>query len=402
MKQTLFEPRIKKIILLCLLVIGVTAGIILLLIMHRQKLPLAQYHDAATYIPEHIHICIADSSQKTMCLKNAAQDFTDRYDLPQMLQVFEQNESKKDFFESCHETLHFVGRDEFEKIKNVSAALSAGNPVCFAGYYHGVLEAYLIAKHLTPGEATEQQLQAEIPGLCQKPSSGQTKDYNECLHGLGHSLMFATDSNLPVSLKLCDTLEGDSDQQWCYSGVFMENSTSSTNPDHPNQYLKKDDPMYPCDTLDAKYLTMCYTLQSFYLAQLSNFDWPTTMDWCRKVPSSYRGGCFNAVGQNQVGFTQDYQVMIKNCALVTELEYHISCIQGVVGALHDRYNDGPKKMVEVCNILDISLQPACFERTISIIKSLDSAKPQASMICSEISSATYKEHCVAALGKPSQ
>ena len=382
--------------LIALGIIVLSAGSLFIkdLPVHRPASP--KYNDEATYIPQQIHACAA-SSNKTFCVEDAAKNFTQRYTLPQIFTVFEQNDNDKDFFQLCHSTLHFIGQNEFKKIGSVSAALAAGNPVCFAGYYHGVLEGYLISQHLVPGQASNSQLLAEIPNLCVKPSTGADKNYNECLHGLGHALMYATDSDLPASLKLCDTLQGDSDQQWCYSGVFMENSTSSTNPDHPNQDLKPGDPLYPCDTLGSKYLNMCYTLQSFYFAQLVNYNWAKNFDWCYKVPTAYQDGCINAIGQSQVGFTQDFKIMDENCGLGSNPEQVTTCIQGAVGAINDRYNDGPAKMISFCGQVARTSQGACFERAFSTIQlqSLTAIDPKT--FCSKISQISYENQCLESL-----
>ena len=280
------------------------------------------------------------------CYKNIAHLFATEYKMRDVLQVFEKNEQEPTFFQKCHTTLHFLGQEEYKMTKNVAKSLSEGTPVCFAGFFHGVLEEYLTDNNLLYNNS---KLEKVLPTLCSASDNFTLKkNYNECLHGLGHALMFATDGELPQSLKLCDALQSDGDRSWCYSGSFMENSTSSTNKDHPSKYLKKDDPFYPCNILGKQYLNMCYTLQSFYFAEISKYNWKDNEKLCKKVPPDYQAGCFNAIGQNQVGFTQDLDLMKNNCYLMSNREDKDNCIYGVVGGLGERFDDGWQKVLTFC------------------------------------------------------
>ncbi len=215
-----------------------------------------------------------DSEKRNMCLKEIAAGFVAHNETDAVFQVMEENQRAARVFESCHVFLHFMGQAAYEKYGSVSEAFRHGSHTCFAGFYHGVLEGYFMQNNLlTSNTGSFDAIAKKMPSICTEPqSAGAKRDYNECLHGLGHGLMFATSGDLPQALKLCDALKG-ADAQWCYSGVFMENSTSTTNPDHPSRYLKKDDPLYPCDILDEQYLHTCYILQSMYFAQLANGDW---------------------------------------------------------------------------------------------------------------------------------
>ena len=84
--------------------------------------------------------------------------------------------------------------------------------------------------------ADEASFQAEIPLVCGNEAEYEAPVvYFECTHGVGHGAMFVTEGDVPVSLKLCDALSGEAALHSCYSGVFMENSSSSTSQDHPSK-----------------------------------------------------------------------------------------------------------------------------------------------------------------------
>ncbi len=292
------------------------------------------------------------------CYKDIAESSVQKYKIKDVLQVFAQNEKQPIFFQKCHTTLHFLGQETYKNTKNTTKALNQGLPICFSGFYHGVLEAYLNESNLINNN---EKLTEEIPKLCGGENNFPLKKINECLHGLGHALMFATNNDLLESLKLCDSLETEIDRGWCYSGSFMENSTSSTNKDHPSKYLKSEDIMYPCNILAEKYLDMCYTLQGFYFAELSTYNWQKTSLLCLQVPKPYDKGCFNSIGQSLVGFTQDPEIMKQNCLLLPK-EFQADCVSGVVGAMHQRYDNGPEKIEPFCNALPNNLKIICEQR----------------------------------------
>ncbi|HEV8601749.1 MAG TPA: hypothetical protein VGQ87_04115 [Patescibacteria group bacterium] len=334
------------------------------------------------------------SDGNVQCYKNIAHVFASQFGMKNILDVFEKNENQPVFFESCHTTLHFLGQEEYRMTKNTSQSLATGTPICFAGFYHGVLEAHMIDNNLT---GNSPRLISELPNLCGNETKFLLKKtYYECLHGLGHALMYASNSDLPKSLSFCDFMRNANDKNWCYSGSFMENSTSSTNKDHPSQYLKKDDIMYPCDILETRYLKMCYTLQSFYFAELVHYDWEQNYRLCKQVPLAYQDDCFGAIGQSQVGFTQDLGVMKDNCYLIKEKTGRASCFVGLIGALGERYDDGWSRVLTLCN--QILSQPDekenCYNMAILLSKNWISDHNDLNQFCNLIDSPKPKQNCL--------
>ena len=332
------------------------------------------------FITDGIKNCQAE--QKILpCYRTMAEDMLGKYTLPEIFTAVEQGERSPDILAGCHSLMHFTGQAAFLRSRNVSQSLSEGNPVCFAGYYHGVLEEYLTEKR---ADADDPAIRAEVPQLCEPVKAQARKKYNECLHGLGHALMFLTEDELPNSLALCDLLPTADEQGWCYSGVFMENSTSATNRDHPSPYLRPDEPLYPCTILDEQYLPMCYTLQSFYFAEIEKYDWEKTAAWCMKVPERHRWGCFHAIGQTQVGFTQDENLMAENCALMPTDDGRTMCIRGAAGALFERYNDGLKRMLELCAVTDPRDADACYRTFLDTVQMAGVSETERQSLCAHV------------------
>lgn len=349
-----------------------------------------------------IHVCFEKTAGKTSCYKEAADDILKHTSLQKALSFLEKNQIKPEIFQSCHEMAHFLGRTQYSQIKDVGKALSDCLPICFSGCYHGVLEQYLIDKNLSFDNQYDSRLAKEVPGLCGKREGYEQRElYNQCLHGLGHALMFLTDNELPKSLKLCDELKSAadnlnkmSDGEWCYSGAFMENSTSSTNKDHPSKYLSRVDPMYPCNILDEKYLDMCYALQSFYFADFVNYDWRKTFQLCQKVPYLYQATCFRSIGQNLVGFTQDLNLIKTNCGLTQEVETEKYCIQGVILALNSKYGGDYSRMVQFCSIIDTKYKKSCYTQLGLSVRDWLKSDHDLAKVCTSITEEEYRSDCI--------
>lgn len=383
------KSKIKKIFLLVIL-ISIFSVVV---ISYRSKIQnLSQTkEDPNSYITKKIKIC-NDKGGATQCLKDAAGDFMKNFRLKEILGVFEKNESQPEFFAQCHATLHFLGQEVYRKEKNVQEGLSQCSPVCFWACQHGVLEGYLKSKNLSLN--SDEVLKREVLTLCVKEDKKAKAIYNECLHGLGHALMFFTEGELPRSLEICDELKNSEDRDWCYSGVFMENSTSSTNKDHPSKYLRADDPMYPCNILGDKYLNMCYALQGFYFAKISNYEIAKTIALCNQVPKDYRFYCFHSIGQGRVGFTQDPKIMKDGCDQIAIEKDREACIKGVIGTIAERYKGDHKKVIEFCMVLDENDKPLCYQQLRAVMTNWVTNQDELKKICEEIQEEEYRESCL--------
>ncbi len=337
---------------------------------------------AETLISE-IQKCAVNGA-KNICFQKLAVTFLKNYSKTALFETIQSRETNPLVFQYCHQILHFAGRDEYGRSKNIGRSLGDGSPLCFAGFYHGALEEYL-------HDNSDQEIDFVVQSICQRKYFKVPQEYNECLHGLGHALLFFWEGEVPRALVSCDMFADKNEREWCYSGVFMENSTSSTNKDHPPKYLRNDDPLYPCSVLQPKYLEMCYTLQGFYMAEAAKYDWEKTVDLCKTVPENYQKNCFNAFGQTQVGFTQELLKMKTNCDLVIQ-DKKGYCLDGVIGALGERYPQDLKKMFDFCALTEEG-KTRCFANAFSIIKNRVSDKKEFLNLCSNITEVLYRSQC---------
>lgn len=313
--------------------------------------------DKTEYVREQMKICY-EGGGRDNCYQEVAHLFSNSLGLRETLSIFAKNENYPEIYSRCHEATHYLSRDEYQKQGSIAKVYAQCDSTCHGGCYHGTLEAYLKEKQEGDGDFA-----TGFPKTC-----GKREDYssllvfNECLHGLGHAAMFVTDMEVPDSLALCDSLGEKDPRERCYSGLFMENSSSSTSVDHPGKYTKADDPLYPCNTLDQKYQQICYRYQSSYFALIANHDWKKVADLCLSVPNEYQNDCFRTVGTNQVGFTQDTKLMKNNCEVMPTEEFKNTCVAGIISSFAYRFVGDNKRMKDFCESVSDARQEACFRQ----------------------------------------
>lgn len=349
--------------------------------------------DRNSYAISQMSVCY-QSGGKDGCYSDVAKLLFSQFNLRQILDIFAENETTPEVFSRCHEVTHFLSRLAYEKEKSVPKVFNQCAFTCHGGCYHGTLEAYLMEKKLANEQDYQTFMRKEIGSLCGKKENYTIPQvFNECVHGLGHGAMFVTDSEVPLALRLCDALSLQSDREGCYSGIFHENSSSSTNSDHPTRFIKADDPMYPCNILEEKYLSLCYRYQSSYFAILTNHDWQKTVDLCMQVPNQYQRECFQTIGTNQVGFTQDMLQMRDDCMLSPTKEYRDVCIAGVVVSLAGRYTNNPNRIISFCNLLYEENKKACFAQMGASVSSWSNNPQDRTRVCNLIPNSMYSSWC---------
>ena len=243
----------------------------------------------------------------------------------------------------CHGRAHELGRMTYDLYG--ASAFSLSGHECHSGGYHGATEALFRDR----GTAN---LQADIAVVCANASNGFFR--HQCIHGVGHGLMAWTGYEIFDGLELCDALGTVGDRQSCYSGVFMENVVGglSGSMGHFTDYLS-DDPHYPCNVLDEKYVASCYFYQTSRMVQLVGGDFERVAAACAEAPTSSRRLCFQSMGRDVGGSTRgDPARAIVSCSYVDDPENRIECLEG---AVQDSFWDpsGADNALGFCGLLKV-------------------------------------------------
>lgn len=348
--------------------------------------------DENVYIRNQLKVCFEANGQDG-CYKFVAALFFNQFGLKKTLNLFKSNEDYTEVYARCHEVTHYLSRSEFERLGSIAKVYAQCDSTCHGGCYHGTLEAYLKAKNLKDND-----LKKEFVKVC-----GRIEDhpsplvFNECFHGLGHAAMFIKDMELKESLQLCDTISSQEYRERCFTGVFMENSSSSTSFDHQSKYIRSDDPNYPCNSLEEKYQPLCWQYQSSYFSILSGQDWNKVANLCLQIPEKYQDRCFRTIGTNQVGFTQNMQKMKADCNLMPTEHFQDICVTGVVSSLSYRFVGDVQKMVDFCSIVDPEHKESCYKQIGTGLSDWDANKDLAKDNCRKIQDPKGNSWCLDAI-----
>lgn len=263
----------------------------------------------------------------------------------------------------CHLLTHVIGRAAVQKYPDLIEAFKQGDHFCWSGYYHGVMEANLY-------KAKKEELPEVINQICQNlpGRKNYSFDYYNCVHGLGHGVMYVSQNELFEALKLCDHLDGSWERESCYGGVFMENVIADFE-NHFTEYLKPEEPMYPCPEVSEKNKQACYLMQTSYVLKINGYDFSNAFEECRKVEDGYRNICFQSLGRDASGHTISNIEKTKNvCLLGKDLNEKLNC---AVGAAKDfiSYFHSDRQAREFCAVFDLKIRDTCLDAVEDYYKS---------------------------------
>ena len=287
-----------------------------------------------------------------------------------------------DTFGSCHNNAHDVGRYAYSITGG--EAFQKCSAECHSGCYHGATEAYFRDKGV-------ENLISDLKLLC---GDALNPFFNhQCIHGIGHGLMAYEDYDIHQALKDCDLLpEG---QESCYSGVFMENIVGGLTPaeGHFTEYLN-DDPHFPCNVVEEKYIGACYFYQSSHMIQLFNGDFAKLAKACGDVEQQYQRLCFESMGRDVGGVNRNYpEGSIEDCQSITDDTNRISCL---TGAVQDSFWDpsGQDTALRFCKLLvNEAEKSACYNTIFG--RSVDVLTPnEMDQFCSKVEQG-FHQSCLA-------
>ena len=263
----------------------------------------------------------------------------------------------------CHPLVHVIGRAATQKYPDVSQAYTKGDHFCWSGYYHGVMEGILY-------ETAPEDLPGVINSICQNIPGRESYsfDYYNCVHGLGHGVMYITQSELFEALVLCDNLQGGWEKESCYGGVFMENVITDFE-NHFTKYLKPEEPLYPCTAVPEKNKHACYLMQTSYVLKVNGYNFADAFEQCSTVEEQHKDTCYQSVGRDASGSTVSDVARTKAyCLLGTEERQQTNC---VIGAVKDfiSYSHSDVQAKQLCNAFSDYTQQVCLNTAASYYQS---------------------------------
>jgi len=257
----------------------------------------------------------------------------------------------------CHQLAHEVGHVGYKKYGSLSAAFTKGDAFCWSGYYHGVTEEAV-------GDMGPERMRAEANDICKDLAATKrySFDHYNCVHGLGHGFMTVDNFNLFKALTTCDLLKDEWERTSCYGGVFMENVMVAVREGNKSEYLRPQEPLYPCTAVETPYKEQCYLMQTSYALQQNNYDFGKAFTLCRDVADKdFSHICYQSIGRDASGSTvSDIGRTKANCDKAPDNGALENCMLGAVrDFVSFHHSDAQAK--DFCAVFQPDIRSRCLQ-----------------------------------------
>jgi hypothetical protein len=281
----------------------------------------------------------------------------------ELIQRFEKEDAE--LRRDCHPVVHAIGRETFRLKGNIHDSFSACDQTCHSGCYHGSVERFLRGEEIyaqAKRHPTQGELKQKAASACDPDLPGRLRF--QCLHGLGHALLYFSRYQLIPSLEACDALAEDWSRSSCYGGVFMENVFNAT---PESRDLSPTNYHYPCNQLHDKYRGECYVMQTSRMVEMGL----STEELFRECANAgpFGANCALSVGRdlsNQVRLGESAGAARK-CELAQGNNRH-ACIRGVAYALIDNTWDGRYAWPFCTALAQENDQNDCLQESVQYLK----------------------------------
>jgi hypothetical protein len=262
-----------------------------------------------------------------------------------------------DLRRECHPVVHAIGRETFLQKGSIHDSFAACDQTCHSGCYHGSVERFLRgdALYAQSGQHPSQfELRQKAVAACDRGTPLRIR--YQCLHGLGHAIMFFAAYNLDNALDVCDAMEDEWSRNSCYGGVFMENVVNAA---EAKDNFDPADRHAPCSRVDARYRRECYTMQTSHMSAMG-LSAASILDECGKA-GAYREACARSLGRDLSNEARlgDHRGVAAKCELATG-DVRRACVTGVTYALADTTWDGRFAFPFCAALASAADQDECF------------------------------------------
>ncbi len=227
--------------------------------------------------------------------------------------------------------------------------------------YHGFVSSLVLDRGI-----------ADIASFLDTCRDGTAEDQEtQCAHGLGHGFLENVGyENLPHALDLCKQTFNDErrDTDACYEGVFMENNFGLFDNAPSDRWVRRDDPMYPCN-------------ESFVTSRAGAHE----TCWFMQSQSTMRG--------TQYSFLGSVEAVAAYCEKFPEGEDKETCFMGLARQIQINHKNDASKIREQCSLLAEDRTSQCIWDTAQAAYIYGARGEGAFMICNEAAAGTAKDRC---------
>jgi len=302
------------------------------------------------------------------CLDNLFREALKTHSTLEVLQLIDRFEAQDaELRRDCHPVVHAVGRETFRLKTTIHDSFAACDQTCHSGCYHGSVERFLRGDDIyarTNQHPSQRELKQKAASACDPRISLALRF--QCLHGLGHAVMFFADYELNQSLAICDALPDEWSQSSCYGGVFMENVSNFTD---EKKNFHATDYHYPCDQLADKYRSECYLMQTSRMTEMG-LSTEGLLAECAKA-GAFVTPCVQSIGRdlsNTARFGEP-RTAAMGCELA-QGQNRLACMRGVIYALIDNTWDGRYALAFCAALSSETDNESCLKESVQYLRTV--------------------------------
>ena len=374
---------------------------VLVVNLHQVVFAVKQDLTLTEYIQEAFDRCVGEGLTRD-CIARFATEVLQQASLVQALTALENVEKNGSdmpiAYLQCHHLTHYLAQTAYRQGATVDEIYQQCTPVCGGGCYHGALEAYFSENYPPNVYQDENVLVGAANRVCGDLDSYDLPGlYIQCIHGLGHGLMYATDNEVPQALQVCDKLGPFADKRVCYNAVFMEDILGAAGYSvHPSKYIgQTNDPFGMCESYDERYRSSCYTSITFYKDLFSPFDQAGVVGVCEQVPEEYQRACFFNYGAIKALRTLNSSKIKFGCDYVKDAGYRNECVKGALQGLTSRYGSITAPAVEFCSVVRSENKESCWSQLGNSLSIWSKGKTDALVFCDSLPNVEEQDWCKA-------
>ena len=171
--------------------------------------------------------------------------------------------------------------------------------------------------------------------------------------------MMAQAYDLDKSLKICDELSAQRDQEGCWQGVFMENVNAGIKGTAREGIFSHIDPLSPCNNVGYKYRTQCYLNHAGYLMMIFRNSVKDAGSSCLNAPD-HSSECVRSLGgltsnqswqyaiTGQNDFSKNVETALGLCAGLPDQAREDCFIGGLDEIMNNDEMDFSKRAIKFC------------------------------------------------------
>jgi hypothetical protein len=201
----------------------------------------------------------------------------------------------------CHIMGHAIGHSSWRKERQLERAFRACTTACIQGCMHGSVEAFMVDG--PPAETSP----ARVRAFCD--SLGDRIARRQCLHGLGHGIMYQHRHDLQAATNACETVGGRHEADLCLGGLWMQWAHFRIH-QGAERYAQGAPTM--CDGVKGELLPECARAVGGGAMFAAGHDAAKAGAICRLMPANQQGDCQRGV---------DYEVRLIRAGL-SEAHHH--------------------------------------------------------------------------------